>query len=160
MPRPDAQPPDRGFADITVRVAGGLVVAASLLCGARALSTDLTTAFRSAAPTVFSPYELGQFAIVRERVPAGSSILLTANAGSSHSWYSRLWQRAFYPRNTVIVRPESLPALERKKLRERYGFRFAVSLGQRPADLDFQSLQDLGALPGLPDHVWFGELTP
>ena len=131
---------------------------ASLLTGVQAIVADLRLAFRDAGPSVFTPVDRRQTAAVRASIPATASLLLVATADDA--WHARLWQRALYPEHIVIVRYTPLLADELRRFRERYAIRYAVSLGVTPPDPGFQTHQDLGTLPGLPGHVWFGELGP
>ena len=126
--------------------------------GGHALARDLQVAFRDAGPSVFTPVDREQMAAVRESLPAGASLLLVAT--TDDAWHARLWQRALYPEHTVIVRYEPLQRDELKRFRDQYAIRHAVSLGTAPPDPGFRSHRDLGPLPGLPGHVWFGELEP
>ena len=144
---------------IDIAAASGFVVlAASLVSGGHAIVRDLRVAFRDAGPSVFPPEERVQMDSVLASVPARASLLLVAT--TEDAWHARLWQRAFYPEHTVIVRYEPLGAEELRALRKRLGIRHAISLGSPPPDPGFRSPRDLGALPGLASRVWFGELQP
>jgi hypothetical protein len=153
--RPQRRSGSKSLFVVTIAAA---VVGASLVSGARAIVADLRVAFRDAGPSVFTPVDRRQMATVRASLPAGASLLLVATADDA--WHARLWQRAFFPEHTVIVRYTPLIPEELNRFRAQYGIRHAVSLGIAPPDPGLRSHQDLGTLPGLPGHVWFGELAP
>lgn len=140
------------------KAAAGLVLAASLWIGVGALDADLRRAFRDAPRSVFAPEFRAQRDRVTQVVPPGESLLYLSE--TPEVWHSRLWQRALYPRNSVIeVQPPQSPARLRE-LRKRYGARFAISWGNPPFDPDYRWKVALGTLPGLAGETWFGELAP
>ena len=74
-------------------------------------------------------------------------------------WYSRLWQRALYPRNEVVIQQPPVPPGRLNELRAKYRARFAVAAGDPPVDPGFLWKVDLGRVNG-PGEAWFGELKP
>jgi hypothetical protein len=75
-------------------------------------------------------------------------------------WYSRLWQRALYPRNDAILVYPPWNQARLQELRRKYGARFAISAGDPPSDPGYLWKIDLGPLPLGPGRDWFGELNP
>jgi hypothetical protein len=134
-----------------------LVGAAALACGARALLREVPV-FSGPPRTPLSPEFRAQIHAVTERLPAGEFVLYLS--GSPEYWYSRLWQRALYPRNeTILIQPPLGPERLRK-MRSKYGARFAIFVGDPPFDPGYLWRIDVGRLPGVPGEMWFGELGP
>jgi hypothetical protein len=134
-----------------------LVGAAALACGARALRRDAFV-FTGPPRTPFPSEFRRQFRTVTERLPAGAFVLHLS--ASPESWYSRLWQRALYPRNDSIVMQPPLSPERVQEMRSKYGARFAISAGDPPFDPGYVWRIDLGRLPKVPSETWFGELGP
>ncbi len=106
---------------------------------------------------VFPPELSAQIRKVEEKLPPGVSLIYVP--ASPEYWYSRLWQRAFYPRNQVVIQQPPVPPGRLGELRARYGTRFAVAAGDPPADPGFLWKLDVGRAPGV-GETWFGELGP
>src|SRR5262249_1288566 len=92
---------------IGLRLAGALVLAASLPAGLTAITRDLAQSSRSAR-SAFSAEDLRQFRYVREQLADGEALLVLAT--KTDRWHTCLWQRALYPRNPAIVRYKNTPA--------------------------------------------------
>ena len=135
-----------------------VVVAASLAAGFAALRKDLRVAYLWAGPSIFSTVDQRQMASVRAALAKGEVVLLYA--GRENVWHARLWQRGLYPRNPVVVQFDSDPPQRLREMRERYGIRRAVVIGPPPSAPRLRGERDLGARPGLPGSVAFGELPP
>jgi hypothetical protein len=137
-----------------------LVVGASLLAGVRALARDYDRAFHVAGKSVFPPGVARQVDAIRARVPAGASVLLLSASSTDGSWWARLFQRALYPRNPIVVRYEPLPSAQLARLRREWGLGWGLLLAPDASSLPFADREDLGTLPAMPDRVWLGPLTP
>jgi hypothetical protein len=146
----------RSAAVVGLRAFSILVAVAALLCGARAVRRQLWQ-FAVPPQKVFSPELSAQIRSVEGRIPPGVSLLYLP--ATPEYWYSRLWQRALYPRNQVILQQPPIPAGRLAELRARYGARFALAAGDPPADPGFLWKVDLGRAPGA-GETWFGELGP
>lgn len=141
---------------LATRTVSVLVALAALLCAARIARRNYAQVTGS-TQTVFSPEMREQLRIVQSKLPAGAAVLYFA--AEPEPWYSRLWQRALYPKyRTVVVQPWDQPRIA--ELRARYGARFALSAGKPPFDPGYLWKIDLGAVPGLKGVTWFGELNP
>jgi len=157
-----AGPPARPILPLPLlRFAAAAVLAGALAAGGIASVKDLTLAYTWAGPSVFPSTVKTQLQTLRKRLPVGSTVLLVASRSGDVSWYCRLFQRALYPTDVVIVRNIPLPKeAALRQLRSRHGIRYAISMGAPPADPGFVAHEDLGPLPAIDDHVWFGELAP
>jgi len=143
---------------IGLRLAGALVLAASLAAGLTAIARDLAQAPRS-APSAFSAEDLRQFRYVRERLADGEALLILAT--KVDRWHTCLWQRALYPRNPAIVRYKNTPASPQieEDLR-RFRIRAAVAFGNPPPDPGFRAFEEIGGIPASGSRVRFGPLSP
>jgi len=113
---------------LAVLAAAALVAGSALLAGVHMLQSDLVVTFRDEDPRVFSPAFLRQLSRAREIAPARARILLVA--GADDAWRARLWQRALYPRNAVVVRYRPLPpGDELERLRRLSDFVLALGTG-------------------------------
>jgi hypothetical protein len=142
---------------LLLRVFSVLVGAAALTCGTRAIGEQLSR-FKEPPHRASHPAFDAALARVLERVPEGARLLHLS--AEPEYWYSRLWQRALYPRNEVIVVEPPLSAEVVRTLRDRYGVRFAISAGNPPSDPGFLWAVDLGPLPLGSAHNLLGELAP
>ena len=134
-----------------------LFVTTSLAIGVRASVVDLRAAFRTSWKTTIPPAVAEQMAVV-EKETAGENFLLTYRA--PNPWYPRMWQRVFYPRTVILLAREQATPREIARLRDRYGIRFAVSIGPPPPALKYSDARDLGPLLGSKeDRVRFGSLA-
>jgi hypothetical protein len=136
------------------------VIGASLWTGARALARDFDRAFHVAGRSVFPPSVTRQLDAIRSRVPAGASVLLLSASATDGAWWARLFQRALYPRNIVVVRYEPLYADELARSNQAWRFGYGVLLSPEPSSLVLTNREDLGILPALPDRVWLGDFSP
>ena len=144
-----------------LRSVWALVLTASLAAGGIAFVRDLTLAYRWAGPSVLPSTVRTQLDIIRNRLPKGSTVLLVVSRTGDVSWYVRLFQRALYPTVVVVVRSVPLPSeAELRAMRNRHAIQYAISMGAPPADPGFLAHEDLGSLPSIEDHVWFGRLVP
>lgn len=143
-----------------MRAAGAVVLVASLVCGVRARSRDATRAFRDAGPSNFPSTVTRQIDEIRREVPAGETILLVSASATDGAWYTRLFQRALYPRNDVVVRYLPLSSRDADGLRRKWSIRHGVELAPEPSSLAFTEHRDLGPLPAMPDRVFIGVLAP
>jgi hypothetical protein len=134
-----------------------VVGAAGLACGARAIRIQLPL-FEGPPHRATHPAFDGEFRAVLERLPEGACVLHLS--ATPEYWYSRLWQRALYPRNETIVVEPPLSRESVRSLRERYGARFAISTGNPPWDPGYLWTVDLGHLPLDAGRSVFGELAP
>lgn len=130
---------------------------AALWCGGQELRRQRWV-FANPPETPFPPQFRAQLQAVTDRLPPGAFVLHLS--ASPEYWYSRLWQRALYPRNeTVVIEPPLSP--ERLlEIRKKYGARFAISAGDPPCDLGYLWKIRLGQLPGVPGESWFGQFAP
>jgi hypothetical protein len=143
-----------------LQVLAALVFAAAAVAAARSLDREFTRAFRGPRTGVFPPSVLGQLQILRSRLPAGSTVLLVSGSSAAETWNARMFQRGLYPGNAVIVLFVPVPdAVAMARLRGRHGLRYAISMGDPPADPGFLQHEDLGPLPDSDERVWFGELA-
>jgi hypothetical protein len=142
-----------------LHAAAGLVLAASALSGVPRLAREIRVAFRDAGLSVFPTEFQRQRAVVEKTAPPGAVFLHISDWASDPGtgWYSRLWQRALYPRNLVIVVMRDLQPERLQLLRRRFGARYAISVGSPPIDPGFLWHRDLGVVPGS-GQTWFGEL--
>ena len=134
-----------------------LAAVAALLCGGRAIG-DQRWRFSGPPRTAYLPEFQTELRTVTERLPGGARLLHLSSA--PEYWYSRLWQRALYPRNETIVVQPPLSRERLLDLRQRYGVRSAISAGDPPWDPGFAWSVDLGPLPLVPGHSLFGEIAP
>ena len=142
-------------ARVMLRAFSILVGVAALACGGAALRREAIV-FWSPPQTPFRPEFRAQVQTVTRRLPAGERVLHLSS--SPEFWYSRLWQRALYPRNEVIV---IQPPWDRELVREmgsKHGARYVISAGRPPLDPGYLWRIDLGRLPGVSSETWFGEL--
>jgi hypothetical protein len=133
---------------------------ASLWVGVRALAADFDLAFHVAGRSVFPPSIVRQLDAIRAKVPPGAPILLLSASSTDGSWWTRLFQRALYPRNVVIVRYEPLPPDALSRLRRDWRCGWGLVLAKEPTSVALANPEDLGNLPGMPDRVWLGMLPP
>ena len=102
------------------------------------------------APRHAIPPELAEgVRLIEARVPAGVSIAYLGNQKPPDNWFSRLWQRALYPRRVILFETEPsavkldtadqprVQALEAS--RAAYSIRYAISAGNPPRDPGFLS---------------------
>jgi hypothetical protein len=153
--------PERALAPHPIlRGAGALVLTASAVCGVRAMVGDATTAFRDAGPSVFPDSVIRQVEEIRRDVPPGEAILLVSESHTDGAWYTRLFQRALYPRNDVVVRYLPLSPGKVASVRRIWSIHNGLEFDATPSSLALQHPKDLGALPAMPDHVFLGSVTP
>jgi hypothetical protein len=150
-----ASSPTSDLRPVRLRIAALVVLGASVAVWIFTAGRELWIAYHFAGPSVFSSVDRRQFATVREAVPEKAPLLLVAESGNA--WQARLWQRAFFPRNAVLVvyQPYGEGA---RTLRKSYGIRYAVLIGPPPYDPGFRWSRDLGPIAGMSAHVIFGEL--
>ena len=174
MPSPEVEkrPPGAGsrWLRAVLVLAAAAVLGSALRVGARGFLSDLKLAFGSAPRRAIPPEIEARAGALRGRVPPGESVLYVGSAKPPDNWFSRLWQRAFYPTRLVIFENEKsavaldLPSPPRppslEELRESYGIRYAISAGNPPADPGFASREEIPRIPGYPYTIWFGELRP
>jgi hypothetical protein len=133
------------------------VALAAILCGARAIRRS--AAYLVQPPrSVFHPAFRAELETVRRRLPEGAVVLHLS--ASPEYWFSRLWQRALYPRNETIVVQPPWDAARVRELKAKYHARFAISAGDPPSDPGFLWKMELAPPPLGPGSVWFGELRP
>ena len=140
-----------------LRAVSILVGVAALFCGGRAIRHDVWI-FAGPPQTPFPPPFREQLHAVTERLPPGAFVMHLS--ATPEYWYSRLWQRALYPRNESVVMQPPLSPQRLREIRARYGARFAISAGNPPYDPGYLWRVRLGQLPGVPGESWFGELAP
>jgi hypothetical protein len=121
---------------------------------------DATNAFRNAGPSVFPDSVIRQVEEIRREVPPGESILLVSESRTDGSWYTRLFQRALYPRNDVVVRYLPLSPRDVASVRRVWSILHGLEFDAAPSSLGLQHPEDLGALPAMPDHVFLGSVAP
>ncbi len=143
-----------------LRGLAALVLGASLWTGARALVRDFDRAFHEAGRSVFPPSVVRQLDAIRARVPAGASLLLFSASNTEGAWWARLFQRALYPRNVVVVRYLQPSREELARLNRAWRFGYGLLLSPEPSPLGLSRPEDLGILPTLPDHVFLGDFPP
>jgi hypothetical protein len=134
-----------------------MVALAAVLCGARAIHRGASH-IQTAARKVFPKEFVTQLQTVQSRIPPNAYVLHLSSA--PEYWYSRLWQRALYPRNETIVIQQPLSPQRVRELSVKYSARFAISAGNPPWDPGYLWKVDLGSIPGHPGETWFGELKP
>ncbi len=146
---------------LALEAAAVLVMAASVISGGLALPREVRVAFRDAWPSVFPGQLQQQLAVVEASVPPGPALLHVSDWASDPGtgWYSRLWQRALYPRNAVVLLMRDITPERIAELRRQYRPRYAISVGTPPIDPGFLWHRDLGVVPGS-RQTWFGELRP
>jgi hypothetical protein len=149
--------PESAGARVALRLTAAAVVLASLAAGVAALASDLRVAFRDAGPSVFSDDDRRQMIVVRQALRPGDALLLVATPADV--WQARVWQRALYPRNPVVVLLGPYDPVTVGRIRDRHGIRRAVVLGEPPPITGFQPIRDLG-VAGSAGRASFGELTP
>jgi hypothetical protein len=153
--------PDRAI--LATRVSYGTAIAvfaAGIAAGALAMYRDFRVALFEAGPSNVPGSISRQLETVRAVVPQGEAILLVSNILPEELWYTRLIQRVLYPRQTVLIRYLPFPRAAADALRRRWNIRYGLVLDAQPADLGFAAPEDLGPLPALAHHVWFGSLPP
>ena len=143
-----------------LRGIAALVICASIWTGARALARDFDRAFHVAGKGVFPPSVARQIDAIRATVPPRDAVLLLSASATDGAWWARLFQRALYPRNVVVVRYEPLVASDAARLRGDWHPRWALLLSPDGSSLALSDREDLGPLPAMPDHVWLGALAP
>lgn len=160
--QPLAGEPSRAFVPLPIlRGAAAIFVAAALWTGTRALYLDLTLAFRDAGPSNIPASVRRQIESIERRVPAGAPILLVSPPLGDDLWWTRLFQRALYPRHATLIRyaPPLTPA-DADALRRHWSIRYGLAFGAAPSpDLGFLRAENLGTLPGASDGVWLGAMT-
>ncbi len=136
------------------------VLGASLWCGVRALARDYDRAFHVAGHSVFPESVVHQIDAIRRAVPPGQSILLLSESHDDGAWYTRLFQRALYPRNRVVVRYQPLGAALFARDRKDWAIGWGLLLAPEASALPLDRPVDLGTLPAMPDRVWLAPLKP
>jgi len=127
---------------IVVRAVTFLFAGSVFLAGANTLRNDLVSTFRDSDPSVFPSAFPEQVRRVEQIAPRGAGLLLVASADDA--WQARLWQRALYPRNPVVVRYRPLPSGEElEELRRSSVFVLTLGKGAAP-DLPLSSEERLG----------------
>jgi hypothetical protein len=164
-PRRATSAQSTGAARAVLLAAGALVLGASLVTGLRGFAADLRQAYRGAPRHAIPPELVEEARMIEARVPAGASIAYVGNQEPPDVWFSRLWQRALYPRRVLLFDTEPrasnqprVQALEAS--RAAYSIRYAISAGNPPRDPGFLSRVELPPIPGYPYVLWFGELAP
>lgn len=145
---------------VFLRAFAALVAAAALLSFAAAFRKDYWIAFQDASPSEFPASVSGQVEAMTRVMPPGETLLLVAEFHADGGWYARLFQRALYPRNRVIVGYMPLAPADIASLRRQWSARYGLALGVPPPDLGFLNHEDLGSLPAMKDRVWFGQVGP
>jgi hypothetical protein len=143
-----------------IRGAAAAVLAASLAAGVVSIARDLRVAFREAGPSNVPASIRRQIELIQKSVPPGEPILLVSATLPDELWYTRLLQRALYPRNAIIIRYQPLAHDDAASLRRRWSIRHGIALDASPPDIGFRDAEDLGSLPALSHRVWLGELAP
>jgi hypothetical protein len=134
-------------------------VAAAVLFGGRAIRLDLPVVYRDAPRSALPPTFRSQMEVVLRTFPPGAALLHVSSV--PESWYSRMWERALYPRNAVVsLQPPELDPASFRRARERFGIRFAISVGNSSPGNGYRWSVPMGTLPGLDEEAWFGELAP
>ena len=133
-----------------IRAAATAFAGSVFLAGVLTLRSDLIVAFREADPRVFSPEFSQQVRRVEKIAPPRAELLVVAS--DDDAWRARLWQRALYPRNPVVVRYRPLPSgAELEELRRSAAF--VVALGAEVPELPLSSEERLEG-----ENVWIGTL--
>ena len=159
MQRPDTGAERAAVPVPILRAAAALVLAAGLVSGALAFYRDFHVAFVETSRSNVPASIARQIAEIEARVPAGEPLLLVSETRTEELWYARLLQRLFYPRNAVLIRYAPLTRADAEALRRRWSIRYGLALAVRPPDLAFEDAADLGALPAMDHHVWFGAMS-
>jgi hypothetical protein len=144
---------------VLVRAAAVLVATAAVLFGGRALRLELPVALRDASQSALPPLFRHQMQIVLRSLPPGAAVLHLSSI--EENWYSRMWERALYPRHAVVsLQPPGLDPARIRRASEAFGTRFAISVGDPSPGAGYRWTAPLGRLPGLEQESWFGELNP
>jgi hypothetical protein len=134
-------------------------VAAAVWFGGRAIQLELPVVYRYAPRTALPAPFRSQMEVVLRSLPPGAAMLHVSSV--PESWYSRMWERALYPRNAVVsLQPPEIDAASVRRARERFGIRFAVSVGNPSPGNGYRWSVPIGTLPGVDGEAWFGELAP
>ena len=142
---------------LLLRLFSILVAIAALTCGARAVAVQAYR-FEGRPFRALHPEFEAQLRTVLQKLPEGACLFHLSTV--QEDWFSRLWQRALYPRNDMILVQPPLTRERIQSLRDRYGVRYAISFGDPPLDPGFLWKVDLGRLPLVHGTDWFGELAP
>lgn len=155
---------------VLLHLAAAAVLLISVRIGARGFLWDLKAAFGDSPRHTIPPEIEAHVASLRGRIPPGESLFYVGNRQPPDPWFSRLWQRAFYPTRVVIFDAEKNPDVsdlppqprpaELERLRKSYAIRYAISAGNPPLDPGFASREELAPIPYYPYAIWFGELRP
>jgi hypothetical protein len=148
--------PPRPVGLTLLRVSAVIVVAVTVAVGLRAIAVDLDIAFRKAWSMTVPPRLADQMSTV-ERVMKSERVLLLTYEGND-PWVSEVWQSALYPREVIVVPNAWATPAGIARLRARFRFRFAVSIGERPLDAGFATVRDVGPSVRPGERTWFGPL--
>lgn len=150
--------------------AGAVVLATSLWAGVRGFAADIRLAFVDAPRHAIPPEILEQARLLKARIPRDAYVLYVGNQTPPDNWFSRLWQRALYPRRVLILEQgkravtldtkEQLRVKGLEELRAEYSVRYALSAGNPPTDPGFLTREELSRIPQYPYVTWFGVLKP
>lgn len=148
-----------GALRVVVLTSTVLFVAAGLVVGVASFRRDFALSARQRGESVYSADFRRQVRYVTDRTPPRAGILLVATP--QDTWRARLWQRALYPRNDVIVRLQPFaPDSELRPLRVHHSVTFAITLGDPSVDLPLRWNEDLGRMFREEPRVRFGALEP
>ncbi len=137
-----------------------MTFAASVAVGTIAIVRDLKIAFGVAGPSNVPGSIRAQIESIEKEVPPGEPILLVSATLPDELWYTRLVQRAMYPRHAVLIRYLPLTRPDADALRRRWSIRYGIAFGESPPDVGYLRARDLGPLPAMAHRVWAGELSP
>ncbi len=154
-PRVWSQPPTPAGLRL-LRLSAFLFVAATLAVGVRAFVLDLRVAFLESWMRMIPTPVARQMAEVERAAGRESPLLVFYSADKP--WFPRMWQRALYPRIVILQAREHTRRDTVRRLRDRYGIRYAISMSAPTPDAGIEEVRDLGPVLGAADRVWFGTL--
>lgn len=155
----EAQPRWLSLVRLLPGIAAIVFLVVGLQYGAASFLNTAVSVFLYSPKSSIGP-ELSQYVSkVRQTIPPGAPILYVG--AEPEYWFSRLWQRAFYPNSVfVMLGPEGLRSPAFHAVRTRHRIRYAVSAGAPPLDPGYKWHASWPALPATTGEVWFGELRP
>jgi hypothetical protein len=148
---------------VFLHLAAAAVLLTSLRIGVRGFLWDLKAAFGDSPRHAIPPEIETRVASLRGRIPPGESLFYVGNQQPPDPWFSRLWQRAFYPMRVVtsmpgrvLTSPTFLRSLAPRAERLRSPCDPLRDLRWNPRLIPDSPREELAPIPSYPYTIWFG----